>query len=281
MLRYISVSLLAMLAIQSIAQVQSDSIRTISAENTDTMVHEHTVPAEILNQTADSAYSADNFSLAEALYLKSVDMNGTSPEIYYNLGNTYYRQGNLGKAVLYYERSLKLDPTNADARANLEFVKSKIVDKETSDASLVSRLWENVVLQFKADTWAAIALVLFSIFLAGILTYLFSESIMIRKISFFGGLGVFLLCIVSVIISFSAANRMTTNKYAIILPPSVQLSTTPRDARNQTEEAFLLHEGTKVVIVDSISSQSGGKWYEVLVGNQDRAWLKASEVERI
>ncbi|MDE5979645.1 MAG: tetratricopeptide repeat protein, partial [Muribaculaceae bacterium] len=93
------------------------------------------ISGEVLAQQADSAYSADNFVMAEALYLKALEAGGSSSTLFYNLGNAYYRQGNLGKAIVNYERALKLDPTNADARANLEFVNSKITDKQIDSGS--------------------------------------------------------------------------------------------------------------------------------------------------
>lgn len=234
-----------------------------------------------LAEQADSAYAADNFSLAERLYRESIASEGTSSTICYNLGNAYYRQGNLGMAIVNYERALKLDPTNKDARINLEFVKGKITDRQIDSGSFVSNLWENIVMFFKADTWASIAIVLFALFLASALTYLFSSVVLVKKLSFFGGLIIFIVCALAVIISFAAANRVESDRYAIILPPSAQLSTTPREARNQSEEAFLLHEGTKVEIVDSISSSADGKWFEVRVGQNERAWIKAADVERI
>lgn len=234
-----------------------------------------------LAEQADSAYAADNFSLAEQLYRESITSEGTSSTICYNLGNAYYRQGNLGMAIVNYERALKLDPTNKDARINLEFVKGKITDRQIDSGSFVSNLWENIVMFFKADTWASLAIILFALFLASALTYLFSSVVLVKKLSFFGGLIIFIVCALAVIISFAAANRVETDRYAIILPPSAQLSTTPREARNQSEEAFLLHEGTKVEIVDSISSSADGKWFEVRVGQNERAWIKAADVERI
>jgi len=238
------------------------------------------MPTGTLAQMADSAYAADNFAMAEQLYLKSIKQDGASSTMFYNLGNTYYRQGNLGKAIVNYERALKLDPTNSDAGENLEFVKSKITDRQIDNGSIMTTLWQNIVCLFQADTWAWIAVLLFALFLAGAFTYMLSAVVLVKKISFFGGIIVFLLCAAVIIVSFAAANRVTDNRYAIILPPSAQLSTTPREARTQAEEAFLLHEGTKVEIVDSISSSTEGKWYEVKVGNE-RAWIKADEIERI
>ena len=239
------------------------------------------ISGEALAEKADSAYAADNFVLAEQLYISAMEAGGTSAPLFYNLGNAYYRQGNLGMALVNYERALKIDPTMEDARINLEFEKTKITDRQIDSGSIMTTLWDNIVSLFKADTWAWIAIVLFAIFLAGACTYLFSSVVMVKKASFFGGIVVFFLCAGAVIISFAAANRVDSNKFAIILSPSAQLSTSPREARTQAEEAFLLHEGTKVEIVDSIGGTAEGAWYEVKVGHGERAWIKATDVERI
>ena len=261
------------------------SVLTLGAQTpTDSVAQKTTVGApsvEIILQQADSAYSADNYLLAESLYLDALKREGSSSELFYNIGNVYYRQGNLGKAIVNYERALKLDPTNKDARANLEFVNSKITDKQIDNGSYMDSLWQGMVGMFRADTWAILSLVLFAIFLGAIATYIFSSAIVVMKASFFGGLVVCALTITSTIVSFSAAKRVNSNNYAIILSPSSQLSTSPREARSQTEQAFLLHEGTKVEVIDSIANPGEGMWYEVLVGHGERAWVKASEVERI
>lgn len=275
----ISIAIFLIAALTATAQQDSTATANTAPATVESMAPE-TAPGRLAQQ-ADSAYAADNFSLAERLYRESIAAEGTSSTICYNLGNAYYRQGNLGMAIVNYERALKLDPTNKDARINLDFVKGKITDRQIDSGSFVSNLWENIVMFFKADTWASIAIVLFALFLASALTYLFSSVVLVKKLSFFGGLIIFLVCALAVIISFAAANRMETDRFAIILPPSAQLSTTPREARNQSEEAFLLHEGTKVEIVDSISSSADGKWFEVRVGQNERAWIKAADVERI
>lgn len=236
---------------------------------------------EILAQRGDSAYSADNFTEAESLYLQALKKDGSSSQLFYNLGNAYYRQGNLGKAIVNYQRALKLDPTNTDARANLEFVNSRIADKQIDSGSYLDSVWEGTVGFFHPDTWAWIALILFAVFLGALAVYIFSSAIAVKKASFFGGFIIFLVTVGAVIVAFAAANRVNSDNYAIILPPASQLSTSPREARSQSEQAFLLHEGTKVEIIDSVASGAGGTWYEVLVGRGERAWVKASEVERI
>lgn len=265
----------------AVMPVATDSLPSLSTESPDEAAVGMGLPAETLAHQADSAYSADNFQLAEQLYLRALETGGSSTALFYNLGNAYYRQGNLGKAIVNYERALKLDPTNRDAKANLEFVNSKITDKQIDSGSYMMSVWDGAVGMFHADTWAILALVLFAVFLGAVAVYVFSSAVAVKKASFFGGLVVFLVTVCAVIISFAAANRVNSADYAIILPPASQLSTSPREARNQAEQAFLLHEGTKVEIIDSISSQGEGLWYEVMVGHGERAWVKADEIERI
>ena len=294
-MKKIITNILAALALTFTAAAQDTTVTPTSAdstqEQTETYTTEQGMPADAagtqaiepgkLAQQADSAYAEDNFSLAEQLYLQAIRQDGTSSTLFYNLGNTYYRQGNLGKAIVNYERALKLDPTNTDASDNLAFVRSKITDRQTDSSSIMEQLWNSIITMFRTNTWAWIAVTLFALFLSGLLLYVFSSVVVIKKISFFGAIIVFLLCFASIIISFAAANRASDNSHAVILPPSAQLSTTPREARTQAEEALLLHEGTKVEIVDSVATQTEGKWYEVAVGTGERAWIKASDVERI
>lgn len=265
----------------AVQPVGADSLPHISTESQNEAAVDMRLPAELLAHQADSAYSADNFLLAEQLYLRVLETGGSSTALFYNLGNAYYRQGNLGKAIVNYERALKLDPTNRDARANLEFVNSKITDKQIDSGSYMMSVWDGAVGMFHADTWAVISLILFAVFIGAVAAYIFSSAVAVKKASFFGGLVVFFVTVCAVIISFAAANRVNSADYAIILPPASQLSTSPREARSQAEQAFLLHEGTKVEIIDSIPGQGDGMWYEVMVGHGERAWVKADEVERI
>ncbi len=181
-MKHILTAILTAIASIAYATAQTDSV-AIADTSKDTDIATAAEPAPgLLAQQADSAYAQDNFALAERLYLESIKQDGTSSTIFYNLGNAYYRQGNLGKAIVNYERALKLDPTNADARDNLDFVKSKITDRQIDEGSIMTKLWHNVISTFKADTWAWIAVILFALFLAGAFTYMLSSVILIKKL---------------------------------------------------------------------------------------------------
>lgn len=237
-----------------------------------------------LSEQADSAYMRDDFATAATLYQQIIDEEGTSSDLYYNLGNVYYRQGMLGKAILYYERALKLNPTNEEALSNLAFVNSKITDIPGDKGTFISNTFNNIVAKLHSNTWAAIAIISFILLLIGIAMYVFSSNITIRKSGFFGGLILLVATIIANIFAYMAALRSTSNNEAIIISPSTLLSTSPREPKDRSEEAMLLHEGTKVEILDSVKNGIDSTaiiWYDVQVDNTHRAWIKSSAVEKI
>ncbi|MDE6321364.1 MAG: tetratricopeptide repeat protein, partial [Muribaculaceae bacterium] len=215
---------------------------------------------------ADSAFLADDFPKALTLYQQVVADEGPSSDIYYNIGNTYYRMGQNGRAIANYERALRIDPTNSDARANLEFVNARIVDKPSGKGSVFTKIIDTLCSWFTPNTWAWIGLVLFIIALAGTALYIFAGSVALRKIGFFGGIVVLVLSIFTIVIAWIGTSRMSADNEAIIVVEASQLSTQPRLPRDGSEEAALLHEGTKVEILDSLPSPADANtpmWYDV------------------
>lgn len=234
--------------------------------------------AQSLTEQADSAYMADDFSRAVALYQQALDDEGSSSVLYYNLGNAYYRLNQLGEAVLCYNRALRLDPSNADARTNLDFVNSRITDRPTDNRSMVEIVTDRIVNAATPNAWAAIALVLFIAVIGAVALYIFASGVALRKWSFFGGIILAILFIIALIIARDAASRATSTSGAIIMDPAVQLSTSPRVPKDRSEEAFRLHEGTQVEILDSVATPADSinpMWYEVIVDGTHRAWLPA------
>ncbi|MDE5838560.1 MAG: tetratricopeptide repeat protein [Paramuribaculum sp.] len=237
-----------------------------------------------LDQRADSAYAADDFSLAASLYEEIMQSEGSSSELYYNLGNCWYRLDKPGKAIVAYERALRLDPSNKNALINLEFVNGKIFDRQGERGSFLSNAYDRAATLMTSNSWAITALIIFIALLGCIALYVFAPGIKMRKLGFFGGIVLLFATIISSVLAVHGANISSTNRFAIITSPSTLLSTSPREPKDRNEEAMLLHEGTKVEILDSISVQNdttGLKWFDVQVDNTHRAWIKSSDVERI
>lgn len=233
---------------------------------------------------ADAAFLADDFPMALKLYQQVVDDEGASSDLYYNIGNTYYRMGQNGRAIANYERALRIDPTNKDARANLEFVNARIVDKPSGKGSVFTKILDTLCSWFKSNTWAWIGLALFVIALVGAALYIFAGSVALRKVGFFGGIVVLGLSICAILIAWVGKSRMASADQAIIVVETSQLSTQPRQPRDGSEEAALLHEGTKVEILDSLPSPADTNnpmWYDVQFNGDHRAWVSVNDIERI
>ncbi len=243
-----------------------------------------TAQAASLAEQGDSAYTADDFQRAAELYTKAAETEGTSSALFYNLGNTYYRMGQLGKAVLNYERALKLDPANEDARTNLAFVNSRIIDRPGDRGSVMSKIVDDTVSSAHSNTWSWLAIGCFTLLLGAIAVYIFSDNVALRKVSFFGGLALLALTIAGIILAVIAADKATTTERAVVIAPSTQLSTSPRQPKDKTEQAILLHEGTVVEIIDSVATPAdtvNPVWLDVRVDNANRAWISKSDTERI
>lgn len=240
--------------------------------------------AGAVDERADSAYNAEQYTDAIKLYSQAATADGTSSTLYYNLGNAYYRNGELAQAIIAYERALRLDPANKEAKTNLEFVNSKIVDKKGDTGTFFYNLLDSAANSAHSNTWAWTALVFFIITIAAVAAYMFASGILMRKIGFFGGIISFIITVITIVLSIVAKNIARSSDTAIVTAQSTILSTSPRMPKNRTEEAMLLHEGTKVQILDSVSAPADTvtiMWYDVQVDNNHRAWIKSTDVEII
>ena len=230
---------------------------------------------------ANQAYKQELYNEALKLYLQETEKTGVSSALYCNIGDTYYRLKDNVHAVLYYERALLLDPSNSDARFNLEFVRGKMQLPDDAGDSWFSNWVDQTASRLSSNTWAIIAIITFLLFLAALAAYLFMDNVLIRKIGFFGGALVLVLSILANLAAFHIYHKATGGNGAIIMPESVTLSTAPREPRDKEEEAFQLQQGTRVEIIDSISDKTHGKWLQVSTAGGHKAWINAQDVEVI
>jgi tetratricopeptide (TPR) repeat protein len=241
----------------------------------------HAVAANANIDKANQAYKQELYNQALQLYLQEARQTGVSSDLYCNIGDTYYRLKDNVHAVLYYERALLLDPSNSDARFNLEFVRSTMQLPDDAGDSWFSNWVDQMVSRLSSNAWAVLAIVTFLLLLAGVAAYLFASNVLVRKIGFFGGAAMIVLSVLANAAAFHVYHKATSGKGAIVMPESVTLSKAPREARDKQDEAFELLQGTRVEIVDSITDKSTGKWLQVSTAGGHQAWLKASDVEVI
>ncbi len=223
---------------------------------------------------ADSAYVHGQYQQAIRDY-EALLKQGASAELYYNLGNAYYRTENIPEAVLNYERALLLSPGDRDIRFNLQIARSKTFDKIVPESEMFFVTWyRSLVSLMSVDGWARTALVALALTIVLLLVYLFSYRIWLRKAGFFGGVVLLLLFVGANIFAWQQKKDLLNRKGAIIFVPAVTVKSTP--AANGTD-LFILHEGTKVVITDG----SMRDWKEIRIADGKEGWIESKHLRVI
>lgn len=254
-------------------------INTDAAQN---MVKAET--AATLSAKADSAYNSKNYTEAADLYKTIIKEYGVSSDIYYNLGNTYFRMGKIAQSVLAYERALKIDPSNKDARINLDFVNTTLEDKPEDNSSILGKIHSEVIALMSPNAWAWTAFALFALIIGLIAIYLFLSNVTIRKVGFFGAMVLFIVLVYTTIVAYQSAAAIDNNDIAIVTTHSANLTPAPSAKTDKTDKIVPVQEGTRLVIIDSVNAASNDGaqlWYHVKVNNSTAAWIDASNVERI
>ena len=222
----------------------------------------------------DSAYVNSNYQEAIKIY-ESLLKQGESAELYYNLGNAYYRTENITRAVLNYERALLLSPGDGDIRFNLQIARSKTIDKIVPESEMFFVTWyRSLVNMMSVDGWGRLALVSLALVIVLFLVYLFSARVWSQKVGFFGGGALLVVFVLSNFFAWQQRHQLLYRQGAIVVAPSVTVKSTP--AQNGTD-LFILHEGTKVVITDG----SMKNWREIRLADGKKGWIESKKIELI
>lgn len=221
------------------------------------------------------AYSAGQW--AEALQDWS-DVAATglrSKELYYNLGNAYFKTGETAQAVLNYERALRLDPSDADVRYNLEFARAMTQDRIDEVPEFILKTWiRKIGYWMSSDAWAVLSLVFLALTLALVLLFLLGPTAGMRRTGFFAGIATLLLSLAA--FGFARSQKADAERHdeAIVMRPVSSVTSSP--SSDAAKSLFILHEGTKVKVLDEVS---GYKDIELADGR--RGWIASGDIEII
>lgn len=226
-------------------------------------------------EQADKAYADNDYALAAKTYEELLQKKGESADVYNNLGNCYYKMNELGKSILNYEKALLLNPGDSDTKANLEFVKSKTVDKITPVNEMFFVTWTKDLINTQSEkSWANIAIATFILSLLMIALYIFGNKIIFKKIGFISAIVMFLICVISNIFAYEKKTDLISHEKAIIMIPTVTVKSTPNESGT---DLFVLHEGTKVTIKDNTMKN----WKEIKLEDGKVGWVQTKDLEII
>lgn len=264
----------AMLAIEKIEEVMKKAGRKSAATIAVLLMLLPMAANAATKADADSAYVNGNYQEAIKVY-ESLLKHGESAELYYNLGNAYYRTENITRAVLNYERALLLSPGDGDIRFNLQIARSKTIDKIVPESEMFFVTWyRSLVNIMSVDGWGRMALVSLALVIVLFLVYLFSARVWVQKVGFFGGGILLVVFVFSNFFAWQQRQQLLNREGAIVVAPSVTVKSTP--AQNGTD-LFILHEGTKVVITDG----SMKSWREIRLADGKKGWIESKKIELI
>lgn len=222
---------------------------------------------------AREAYSSGDYNAAIAIY-EQLCTQGEAPELYYNLANAYYKNNQMGKAVLNYERALRLDRNYEDAKFNLQLANARIQDKIDPIPQFFLTQWvSSLRALFSSNAWSIMSVVLFVLMLLGVLGYVLAPYKWMRKTSFFVALFACLFSIATLCFARAQKQYAEQHAQAIVLEGSVTVKSSPDESGT---ELFVVHEGTKVSVKGVLN-----EWVEVVLADGNVGWIKAQTIERI
>lgn len=222
----------------------------------------------------DSAYIRNDFASAIQIY-ESLLRKGEAADVYYNLGNSYYKVNEIAKAILNYERALLLQPGNGDIRANLEIARSKTVDKVETVPEVFFVTWTKALINsMSVDAWTVCGVVSFLLLIVSLYFFIFSKQVVLKKVGFITGIVFLIVVVMTNVFAFKQKKELLNRDSAIIMNPSVTVRSTPSE--NGTS-LFILHEGHKVDIKDS----SMKDWKEIRLEDGKVGWVPVSSIEII
>jgi len=227
-----------------------------------------------LMKKGNDAYRNRNYKNAIEDYEKLVHEGYEGVSLFYNLGNAYYKDGKLGYAILNYEKALKLSPNDDDVQHNLAIANTKTVDKiDTLPKFFVFQIWESLLSFLSIKGWAYLAYSLFILILIAAGIYFFTKRPAIQRYSFFGGLAILCLFILSVVILTINVKRDENIRQGVIIVQSVSAKLGPDVSNN---DAFVIHEGLKVRIEDRVEN-----WVKIRLNDGKVGWLPDNDIAQI
>ena len=224
---------------------------------------------------ANEAYAQERWEDAVNDYTAIAEASMESAPLWCNLGSAWYKSGNLGKAILCYERALKLDPSYEDAKYNLELLNAMKLDRLESVPELILATWmKNLGRTLDSDSWAVCFLVFLVLTLAMVLLFILGSSATSRRAGFFTGVVCLLLAVASLSFSLWQKNEYMKADKAIIMKPVSSVKSSP--SGDSAKDLFVLHEGTKVQVLDNV-----GGWSNIELSDGRQGWLPSSDIEKI
>ena len=225
-------------------------------------------------EQGNQLYQKENYSAAIISYESIINSGQHSAEVYFNLGNCYYKLHKIAPAVYNYEKALQLNPSDAEIQTNLEYARKMAID----DIKVIpkvgfQKLITDLTSSYHYDTWGWIAVFFGFLFLAFFVGYYFSEKTLFKRIFFIGMFFWIVMLCLSAAAGFYEKNSIESIRPAIVFAESCSVKSEPKI---NGQEAFMLHEGTKVFVLESIAN-----WKKIQLTDETTGWIPDTAIKEL
>ncbi len=223
--------------------------------------------------SATSAYTKGHYESAIKWYEQVLATGQESAAIYYNLGNAWFKLNEMAPAIYYYEKALLLDPSDDDILFNLKVANSRIVDKiDVVPDLFFERWWKTFYTLFPGDTWAWLSILFTALFLTAMGIFLLSSKPAWKRVGFYSSLFFLLFAFFGYAFAYKNHYRQTHHTHGIVWEPAVTVKSSPDE---NSVDLFVLHEGTKVQLSDSLNT-----WVKIKIANGSVGWVLTKTVKK-
>jgi tetratricopeptide (TPR) repeat protein len=223
---------------------------------------------------ANKAYFSGQYEAAIKIYEPLVNKGFASPVLFYNLGNSYFKLGNMPMAILFYEKAKKLAPSDSEIEHNIRLANTRIVDKFESVPTLFYVRWYNSIKTILSpDRMAQAGLTFIALFWVLLAVYFFARRRFLRVLSFYIAILFILLGGFCMVMAYQSYHSLLTPDEAIVIEPSIGVKSSPD---HKSIDQFVIHEGTKVRVMDRI-----GEWKEIGIANGNSGWIESTAIREI
>jgi tetratricopeptide (TPR) repeat protein len=225
-------------------------------------------------ENGNALYQKGKYQEAITAYESVFRTKKQSAELYFNIGNCYYKLNKVAPAIYNYEKALLLNPNDTEIQNNLKFAqKLQIDDIKTVEKVGFNKLIQDFTNTFHYNTWGGIAVGLSIVFLLFFVGYYFSQITVSKRLFFFGMFFAMLLLIVSVAAAIFEKNQYNKDQPAIVFSEIVSVKSEPK---NGATDAFVIHEGTKVYVIESLDN-----WDKIQLTDGNEGWIENSAIKRL
>jgi len=225
-------------------------------------------------QKAGDNYRNGQFDQAIEIYVRLMNEGYEGTTLYFNLANSYYRIGQLGQAILNYERALRLSPSDEDVKHNLAFANLSTVDRiQPLPTFFLFEWWESILASLTVNGWTYLVYIFFILLIVLIVIYFFAKTTFQQKLILFSGLGMLAIFVMLFSLLIVKINREENVIEGVIIGQSITVKTSP-DIKST--DIFVIHEGLKVNLEDKLDN-----WVKIRLADGKVGWIENNTVEKI